>query len=175
MKPVIGIILFFGTIAVFLWNSAPRLMSDAWHAGDFVPAPGYAITKYECTNWNVIMFNDCVVTFVSLQSGASNQFTDWRFGPAPRDPVRLLQRRDDASSVTTDVSLRTLWNRALLALTLVGFGIAFAIAPIARAAKGEDAVEDAPVGAPGSEPAFAPSSQPALKPTGRSTFGKRQA
>jgi hypothetical protein len=30
-----------------------------------------------------------------------------------------LQRRDDASSVTTDVSLRTLWNRIALALTLV--------------------------------------------------------
>lgn len=163
MKNAIGITLLFGAIAMFVWSSVPRLMSDVWHARDFIPAQSYAITKYECTNWNLFMFNDCTVTFVSLQSAESRQITDWRFGRAPRDRVQLLQRRDDASSVTTDVSLQTVWNRALVALLLVGFGAVLALALIANAFK----VEDAPVGAPRSEPA--------LKPMGRSTFGKRQA
>jgi hypothetical protein len=148
---------------MFVWNSVPRLMSDVWHARDYVPAQSYTVTNYECTNVNGFMFNHCTVTFVSLQSRESRQITDWRFGRAPRDPVQLLQRRDDVSSVTTDVSLRTLWNRVLVALTLVGFGAVLAIALIANAFK----VEDAPVGAP--------SSKPAPEPIGRSTFGKRHA
>jgi hypothetical protein len=163
MKIAIGITLLFGTIAMFVWNSVPRLISDVWHARDFVPAQSHTITNYKCTNWNVFMFNDCTVTFVSPQSRESREITDWRFGWAPRDPVQLLQRRDDASSVTTDVSLRTLWNRVLLALTLLGFGAVLALALIANAFK----VEDAAVGALGSEPA--------PEPMGRSTFGKRQA
>jgi hypothetical protein len=163
MKNAIGVTILFGAIAVFMWNSVPRLVSDAWHARDFVPAQDYAIKKYECTNWNGFMFNDCTVTFISLQSGESREISDWRFGWAPSDPVRLLQRSDDASSVTTDVSLQTLWNRALVALTLVGFGIVLAMAQIAKASK----AEDAPVGAP--------SSEPALEPRGRATFGKRRA
>ena len=164
MKIVIGITLIFGTIAMFLWNSVPRLMSDVWHARDFVPAQSYTITDYKCTNWNGFMFNECTATFVSQQSRESRQITDWRFGRAPRDPVQLLQRPDDASSVTTDVSLRTLWNRLLVALTLVVFGAVLAIALIARAFV---EVEDAPVGAP--------SREPAPEPKGRSTFGKRHA
>jgi hypothetical protein len=163
VKIAIGITLVFGTIAMFVWNSVPRLMSEVWHARDFVPAQSYAITNYECTNVNVFMFNHCTVTFVSLQGRETRQFTDWRFGRAPGDPVQLLQRRDDASSVTTDVSLRTLWNRVLAALMLVGFGAVLAIALIAKAFK----VDDAPAGVP--------SREPALEPVGRSTFGKRQA
>jgi hypothetical protein len=108
------------------------------------------------------MWNECTATFVSQQSRESRQITDWRFGRAPRDPVQLLQRRDDASSVTTDVSLRTLWNRVLVALTLVLFGAVLAITLIAKAFE----VEEAPVGAP--------SREPAPKPIGRSTFGKRR-
>ena len=143
-------------------------MSDVWHGRDFVPAQGYKITNYECTTWNLFMFNDCTVTFVSLQSGESRQITDWRFGWAPSDPVRLLQRRDDASSVTTDVSLRTLWNRVLVALTLIGSGALLAMSLIANAFK----VEDASVGAPSGEPAPEPM---ARSTSGRSTFGKRHA
>ena len=56
-----------------------------------------------------------------------------------------------------------MWNRVLLALTLVVGGAFFAIAVIANALK----VEGVPVGAP--------SGEPALQPAGRSTFGKRQA
>jgi hypothetical protein len=171
MKNAIGITLLFGAIAFFVWNSGPRLMSDVWHSRDFVPAQSYKITNYECTNWNLFMFNDCTVTFVSLQSHESRQITDWRFGPAPSDPVQLLQRRDDESSVTTNVSLRTLWNRVLAALGLVAFGAFAAITLIAKTFK----VEDAAVGEPSSAPSSAPSSGPALEPIGRSTFGRRQA
>jgi hypothetical protein len=138
-------------------------MTEAWHARDFVPAQSYAVTNYECTNWNVFMFNECTATFVSLLSGESRQITDWRFGRAPREPIQLLQRRDDVSSVTTDMSLQTLWNRVLVAFTLVGFGVVLAMGVIAKACK----VEDAPVGPP--------SSEPALEPMGRATFGKRRA
>src|SRR5882757_5824054 len=128
MKIVIGLTLVFGTIAMFIWNSVPRLTSDLWHSREFVPAQNFTITDYKCTNWNGFMFNECTATFVSRQSRESRQITDWRFGRAPRDPVQLLQRPDDASSVTTDVSLRTLWNRLLVALTLVVFGAVLAIA-----------------------------------------------
>jgi hypothetical protein len=175
MKNAIGITLVFGAIAMFVWNSVPRLMSDVWHARDFVPAQGYMIKKYECTNVNGFMFNDCTVTFVSLQSGESRQITDWRFGRAPRDPVQLLQRRDDVSSVTTDVSLQTLWNRVLVAFTLVGFGAVLALALLANAFKVEDAPIGAPSREPSSEPSSGPSGGPALGPMGRPTFGKRQA
>ena len=110
MKIVCGLLLFFGMIAIFIWNSVPRLMSDLWHAREFVPAQNFTITNYKCTNWNGFMFNECTATFVSRQ-GRESQITDWRFGRAPGGPVQLLQLRDDASSVTTDVSLQTLWNR----------------------------------------------------------------
>ena len=171
MKNVIGMTLLFGTIAMFVWNSVPRMMSDVWHARDFDPAQSYALTKYECTNWNLFMFNDCTVTFVSLQSGESRQITDWRFGRAPRDPVRLLQRRDNVSSVTTNVSLQTLWNRLLVALTLVLFGVFLTITMVMKALKTDDVPSGAPLGAP----IDAPSGEPARPPTGRPTFGKRHA
>jgi len=123
MKVVIGMTIIFGTIVMFMCNGVPRLMSDLWHAREFTPAQNFTITNYKCTNWNGFMLNECTATFVSRQSRESRQITDWRFGRAPRDPVQLLQWRDDASSVTTDVSLRTLWNRLLVALTLVLFGV----------------------------------------------------
>jgi hypothetical protein len=100
---------------------------------------------------------------LSLQSGESRHFTDWRFGRAPRDPVRLLQWRDDASSVTTSVSLETWWNRLLLALGLILFGFFLMMSLAAKAVR----TDDAPTGAPGGEPA--------LQPTDRATFGKRHA
>jgi hypothetical protein len=163
MKIAIGLTLIFGTIAMFIWNSVPRLVSDLWHTREFVPAQNFTITNYKCTNWNGFMFNECTATFVSNQTRESREITDWRFGWAPSDPVRLLQWRDDASAVTTNVSLQTVWNRLLVAVTLVLFGIILAITLIVRAFKAEDA------------PISAPSGKPAAQPTGRSTFGKRHA
>jgi hypothetical protein len=163
MKKLIGMTIIFGAIVMFMCNGVPRIMSDLWHAGEFIPAQNFAITNYKCTNWNGFMFNDCTVTFVSQQSRESRQITDWRFGRAPRDPVQLLQLRDDASSVTTDVSLQTLWNRLLVALTLLLFGVFLAITLVVKAFK----ADDAPIGAP--------SGEPALQPTSRSHFGQRHA
>ena len=167
MKIVFGLLLFFGMIAIFIWNSVPRLMSDLWHAREFVPAQNFTITNYKCTNWNGFMFNECTATFVSRQGRESRQITDWRFGRAPGGPVQLLQLRDDASSVTTDVSLQTLWNRLLVAVTLVLFGVFLAITLIVKAFR----AEDAPISAPNGEP----SGEPALQPMGSATFGKRHA
>jgi hypothetical protein len=156
--------LVFGTIAMFIWNSVPRLTSDLWHSREFVPAQNFTITDYKCTNWNGFMFNECTATFVSRQGRESRQITDWRFGRAPRDPVHLVQWRDDASAVTTDVSLQTVWNRLSVAVTLVLLSVFLAMTLIVKAFKAE---EDAPVGAPGREPA--------PQPMARSTFGKRHA
>jgi hypothetical protein len=163
MKFVVGMTIIFGTIVMFMWNSVPRLMSDLRHARKLTPAQNFTITNYQCTNVNWFMFNKCTATFVSRQSRESRQITDWRFGRAPRDPVQLLQWRDDASSVTTDVSLRTVWNRLLVALTLVLFGVLLTIALVVKALE----TGDAPIGGP--------SGEPALQPTRRSTFGKRHA
>jgi hypothetical protein len=187
MKSALGLIIFFGAMALFLWNHAPRLVNEVWHAHDFVPAQGHKITNYECTNWNAVMFNDCTVTFAPLQGGASRQITDWRLGRAPQDPILLLQRRDDPSSMTTNVSLQTLWNRVAFAFMFVLFGVFLAIGLLKKAGDNEDAPID-----PAIEPAIDPASgEPALQPMARpmahamahpmgpsisrSTFGKRRA
>jgi hypothetical protein len=162
IKIILGMMLVFGMIAMYIWNSVPRLTSDLRHTGEFVPAQNFTITGYKCTNWNGFMFNECTATFVSRQ-GESRQITDWRFGRAPHDAVHLVQWRDDASAVTTDVSLQTVWNRLLVALTLVLSGAFFAMMLIVKVFKAEDA------------PAGAPSREPAPQPMARSTFGKRHA
>jgi hypothetical protein len=167
MKIVLGTALVFGTIAMFIWNSVPRLVSELRHTSEFVPAQNFTITNYQCTNWNGFMFNECTTTFVSRLGRESRQITDWRFGRAPSNPVQLLQWRDDASSVTTNVSLQTLWNRLLVAVTLVLSGVFLAITLIMKAFK----AEDAPIAAPSGEPA----PQPIDHSMGRSTFGKRHA
>jgi len=175
MKAAIASIVFFCALAFLLWDSAPRVMSDVWHARDFVPAEGHRITSYKCTNWNLVMFNDCTVTFVSPQDQKSRQFTDYRFGPAPRDPIRLLQRRDNPSAVTTNVSLQTLWNRAFLVLTMVLGGLVLAMTRIARVLKSAEAPPDAPIAAPSGAPIRAPIGVSTFQSTDRSTFGRRGA
>jgi len=163
MKIVIGITLVFGMIAMFIWNSVPRLASDLWHGREFTPSRNFTITKYECTNWNVFMWNECTTTFMSHQTGVSQQITDWRYGWAPSDPVQLMQWRDEPASVTTDVSLRTLWNRLLVALTLVLLGLLTTIGLLATAFGRADGA-----------PADASGAEPAPQRTG-GTFGKRRA
>ena len=143
MKILLGATIIVVTIAMFLWNSVPRLMRDVWHARDFILAQSHTMTDYKCTNWNGVMFNECTATFVSSQGGASQQFTDWRFGRAPSERARLLQHRNDASAVTTDVSLQTLWNRLALALSLVLGGGVLAITLMVKAMRADE-----PVGAP---------------------------
>jgi hypothetical protein len=135
MKHIIGLIAVFGGITMLMYNGGPRLMSDFWHAREFIPAQHFRVTSYKCTNWNGFMFNECTTTFLSQQDGVSRQITDWRFGRAPHDQVQLLQLRDNASSVTTNVSLQTLWNRLLLALTTILFGVLFTLGLVLRVFK----------------------------------------
>ena len=67
MKILLGATIIVVTIAMFLWNSVPRLMRDVWHARDFILAQSHTMTDYKCTNWNGVMFNECTATFVSSQ------------------------------------------------------------------------------------------------------------
>jgi len=151
MKRTIGFVLVVGTVAMFMWNSGPRLLSDFRHAREFTPAQHFKVTDYRCTNWNGFVFNECTTSFVS-QSGESRQITDYRFGRAPRDPARLMQWRDNVSSVTTDVSLRTLWNRLSVAVMLILFVALATIGLAVRALK----TDAAPSGDPAPQPAGRP-------------------
>jgi len=138
MRIALGMAVVFGAVVVFLYNGMPRLVSDFRHAREFVPAQQFKITNYKCTNWNGFMFNECTTTFVSQATHESRNITDWRFGRAPHDQVQLMQWRDNASSVTTNVSLQTLWNRVLLALALVSLAGLFVIGLVVKTLKNDD-------------------------------------
>lgn len=137
MRFVLGMALVFGAVVMFMFNGMPRLVSDFRHTREFVPAQHFKITNYKCTNWNGFMFNECTTTFVSQATHESRDITDWRFGRAPHDRVQLMQWRDDASSVTTNVSLQTLWNRVLLALALVSLAMFFVIGLVVKTFKND--------------------------------------
>jgi lysylphosphatidylglycerol synthetase-like protein (DUF2156 family) len=126
-RRILGALVLFGGITALLWGVTPRLISDFRHAGEFVPAQGMTITNYQCTNWNIGIIDDCTVTYRTV-TGETRSMTDWRFGRAPRDKVTLMNRRDDATTVTTDLSLRTLWNRIALAFCVLLTGLFFVIA-----------------------------------------------
>jgi preprotein translocase subunit SecG len=155
VRATIGLTVIFGVIAIFLWNITPRLMRDFTRPGDYVPARSHTLTDYKCTNVNGFMFNHCSATFVSPQAREPQEITDWRWGRAPREMARLLERRDDASSVTTDVSLRTVWNRMAMALFLLLFGGFLAIGLMMKSRTADDTpgIDSASVAAP--EPAMA--------------------
>jgi hypothetical protein len=117
-----GFVVILG-IGLILWSTVPRLWTDYQYADEFVPARNLKLTRYQCTNWDLAVANRCAATFQSTVTHATGEITDWRFGRAPTDRVVLLQRRDDPSAVTTDVSLRTLWNRIALAGAFALFGL----------------------------------------------------
>ena len=119
---VIGALVGILGIGVILWSTVPRLWTEYQYVDEFVPAQSLKLTSYRCTNWDLAVANRCTATFQSTVTQATGEITDWRFGRAPTDRIILLQRRDDPSAVTTDVSLRTLWNRIALAglLALIG-------------------------------------------------------
>ncbi|SED66446.1 hypothetical protein SAMN05519104_4039 [Rhizobiales bacterium GAS188] len=135
MRFLIGMVAIFGGIAAILWNSAPRVLSDFRHADEFIPAANLRVTSYKCTNWNLVMFDNCKLAFESTASRQSGQLEDWRFGGTPSEPVHLLQQRDDPSMVTTDVSLKTLWNRLAFAATVALVGLFFALALAVKMAR----------------------------------------
>ena len=137
-----GILALIGAFLVF---QVPRLFSELRHAKDFVPAYSWNVTDYKCTNWNAVMFNECTVSYKSPDTREAHQFTDWRFGRAPREGVMLMQRRGNMATVTTDLSMRTFWNRLALAITVLGVGMLALIGLAASTKK----VLDEPVAAPG--------------------------
>jgi hypothetical protein len=122
MRFLIGIVVIFGGMAMLLWDSVPRVISDFRHADEFVPASNLKVTSYTCKNWDLALLDNCTVTFQSSPGTPPRQLEDWRFGRAPSEPIHLLQRRDDPSIVTTDVSLRTLSNRIVFVVSLVLVG-----------------------------------------------------
>jgi hypothetical protein len=132
MRFLIGLLAIFGGIAVLLWNTAPRVVSDFRHANEFVPASNLKVMSYSCTNWNLAMFDNCKVAFQSTPGTPPRQLEDWRFGWAPSEPIHLLQRRDDPSMVTTDVSLRTLSNRIAFVVSLILVGVLFILGLAAK-------------------------------------------
>jgi hypothetical protein len=151
---IVTTLVFVGT-ATLVWSVTPRLMRDVTHAGDYVPARSHTLTDYRCTNVNLFMFNHCSATFVSPQAREPQEITDWRFGRAPREMAQLLELRDDVSSVTTDVSLRTVWNRMAAALMLVAFGVLFAVSLIMKSLRTDDTPADGSAAIPAREPARA--------------------
>jgi hypothetical protein len=123
MRFLVGMFAVLGGLVLILSNST-RIWSEFQHAHDFVPAQGLRVASYKCTNWNLVMFDDCTVIFTANDGKPSGELRDWRFGPAPKVPVHLLQRQDDPTVVTTDVSLDTLPNRfafAVFTALIVGF------------------------------------------------------
>ena len=104
IRAVIGGIAVLAGLVLMLQDS-PRVLFDVQHAGEFVPADGLEITKAECTNWNIGMFDHCTIAFEARDGEQSGQIDDWRFGRAPEGLVHLMQWQDDPSVVTTDVSL----------------------------------------------------------------------
>jgi preprotein translocase subunit SecG len=166
VRATIGLTVIFGVIAIFLWNITPRLMRDFTRPGDYVPARSHTLTDYKCTNVNGFMFNHCSATFVSRQAREPQEITDWRFGRAPHEWARLLERRDDASAVTTDVSLRTVWNRMAMALFLLLFGVFLAMSLIMKSRREAATPGDASASIAAPEPAREPARAARVEPSG---------
>src|ERR1044071_4321755 len=110
IRAVIGAFAVLAGLVLML-QDAPRVLFDFRHADEFVPAKGLQITKAECTNWNIGMFDHCTIAFESRDGEQSGQLSDWRFGSAPEGLVQLMQWPDDPSVVTTDISLDGVTNR----------------------------------------------------------------
>ncbi len=138
MRVIIGMVLAVCGLCYLLWATAPRLVSDALHAKQFVPAYSLKLTGYQCTNVNGFMWNHCTTTYVSVPGNVKGTFEDWRFGRAPNQMASLMQRRGDASAVTTDVSLDTLWSRGAMVVSLVLFAVLLAFALLKIAVSGDE-------------------------------------
>ena len=116
-KLIFGFVFIFGFLVCML-GGMPRVLSDLRGPDWFERAAGLQVERYDCTNWNGFMLNDCTVTFADAD-GRGDQLWDWRFGRAPTDRVLLMRRRDDPSIVTTNVSLSTVTNRAIFMLAIL--------------------------------------------------------
>jgi hypothetical protein len=134
IRAVIGAIAALAGMVLML-QDAPRVLFDFQHADEFVPAKGLTITKAECTNWNIGIFDHCKIEFESRDGEQSGQLDDWRFGSAPSGLVQLMQWQDDPAVVTSDVSLDGVTNRLTFVVAVIILGL-FAVFGIAKKTMG---------------------------------------
>jgi hypothetical protein len=130
IRAVIGAIAALAGMVLML-QDAPRVLFDFQHADEFVPAMGLKITKAECTNWNIGIFDHCTIAFESRDGRQSGELDDWRFGSAPTGLVQLMQWQDDPTIVSTDISLDGATNRLIFVVAVIILGL-FAVFGIAK-------------------------------------------
>lgn len=131
MRKLIGLILVFGGIALML-KDAPRVLFDYQHAEEFVVAHDLKITSAKCTNWSLAILDRCIVEYATREGEFLGSLTDWKFGRASSDPIHLLKWRNDPSVVTTDMSLESVRNRLVFAVTVALGGMLFLVAMTAK-------------------------------------------
>lgn len=134
IRSIIGALAALAGLVLML-QQAPSVLFDFQHADEFVPAEGLTITKAECTNWNIGLFDHCTIAFESQDGQQSGKLDDWRFGSAPTGLVQLMQWQDDPTVVTTDISLDGVGNRLTFVVAVVILGL-FAIYGIAMKTMG---------------------------------------
>ena len=100
------------------WYEGPLLLRDFSISSNVEAATQARLVKGRCKSRLIIFF--CDLTIDQNLGGATNQtelsylFVDMPFAD---HNVRLLSRKGDRSTITTDVGQEMLWNRAL---TLAG-------------------------------------------------------
>ncbi len=118
IRLIIGVLLLGFAAYWMLFHIVPRLYDDWTHAAEFVPAKTAKIIEAKCKTYNLVLFNDCTVR-VETTAGRKFEIEDMRFGPAPSDAIRLLERAASPPVYTTDVSLATLNGRLYFAIFAV--------------------------------------------------------
>lgn len=126
IRLIIGVLLLGFAAYWFLFHIVPRLYDDWTHVAEFVPAKTAKIIEAKCKNYSLVLFNDCTVS-VETTSGSKFEIEDMRFGRAPSDAVRLLERPASPPVYTTDVSLATLNGRLYFAIFAVFLSLLFVV------------------------------------------------
>lgn len=126
MVAAIGFVMFAYMFYLEWFIAAPRFYAEWTHADAFVPAHDARIVKAKCTNFDLVLANNCEVTLVTAD-GRTQTLTDWRFGRAPSGTVRLLERATTPPSYSTDVSLRTLHQRLAMFVAMAVLSAFFVV------------------------------------------------
>jgi hypothetical protein len=126
LKLILGILMFGWLAYATLFRAVPRFYSEWVHAAEFVPAKNATLVEAKCTNWDLGMFNDCVVKAMT-PSGEKFEIEDLRFGRAPSGSVQLLERATLPPTYTTSVSLATLNERLYFLICATILSVLFAV------------------------------------------------
>jgi hypothetical protein len=97
-----------------------------------VPAGDARIVSAGCTNYDLAVIGLCEVK-LATDGGRVQTLTDARFGPAPQGRVRLMERDTVPPQSSTDLSLRTLYQR-LAVFVVGGFVTVFFVLGLAKMA-----------------------------------------